>query len=484
MSRRLVFLALTFFILFTWMRPAGAVEDAQSGPALIQETMELLETHHLSHPDPAKLTDGAIQGMLDSLDDPYAEYFSAEELQGFADSLNGDLVGVGIEIRAGEQYPFVVDVIPGTPAAKGGIAAGDLIVAVNGESTEDLPLAEVVTRIRGVLDSAVTLTLRRGAQEFDLILHRAAIHVPLVEQDMLDGGTGYIKIVSFGTRTAEEFDAAMARLKADGMRSLIVDLRFNGGGYVLEAIDILDNFIADDSLAFIIDDGLGHQDEIHTQGKPAFKDLPVVVLVNGLTASASEILAGALQDHGKATLVGDTTYGKGVMQAVIPLSTGGALKLTVSRYLTPAGRDIDIVGLTPDHFVLVHDLQKEIAWQLLHPEDDPDLGFVPGSGKAALNSRELDVSIDFLQLGNERYLPLRPVLEAMLYQVAWQDGVIKIFSGREEILTLNTFNSRWNIQPGAFIEQGISYLPEKILPQLNIDINKEGNKIVLTRRLF
>jgi carboxyl-terminal processing protease len=480
----LVFLALTFFILFTWLRPAEAVLDAQSGPALIHETMELLEKYHLSHPDPAKLTDGAIQGMLDSLDDPYAEYFSAEELQGFTDSLNGDLVGVGIEIRAGEQYPFVVDVIPGTPAAKSGIAAGDLIVAINGDSTVDLSLAEVVARIRGAIDSAVTLTLKRGVQEFDLVLHRAAIHVPLVEQEMLEGGTGYIKIDSFGTRTAEEFDAAMESLQANGMRSLIVDLRFNGGGYVLEAMDILGNFIADDSLAFIIDDGLGHQDEIHTRGKPAFKDLPVVVLVNGLTASASEILAGALKDHGKATLVGDTTYGKGVMQAVIPLSSGGAIKLTVSKYLTPAGRDIDIVGLTPDHFVLVHDLQKEIAWQLLHPEDAPDLRFVPGSGKAALNGRELSVSIDFLQLGNERYMTLRPVLEAMLYQVVWQNGVIKIFSGREEILTLHTFNSKLNVQTGAFVEQGISYLPEKILSQLNIDIIKEGNKVILTRKLF
>lgn len=484
MSRRLLYLALTFFCVLIWIYPAQAAEDVENESAfMVQELMELIHIYHLSNPEPSDLMEGAINGMIDTLDDPYAEYFSPEELQGFTDELNGDLVGIGIEINAGEQYPLVVRVLPGTPAEKGGLKAGDLIIAVDGESTADQGLSAVVTKIRGPLGSQVALTVRRGEKELDFIIHRADIHVPMVEHEMLSGNTGYINISGFGSRTAKEFDSALQDLKTAGIESLIIDLRFNGGGYMYEAVDIADNFIAKDSVVINIVNGQGESDEVRTTENPSAMGIPLVVLVNPLSASASEILAGALQDYGIASLVGTRTYGKGVMQSIIPLSSGGALKLTVAKYMTPAGNDIDNIGLTPNHYVLTHGLQKEIAWQILHPEDDPDLVFVPGTDKSLFNGFEIDLEIKTLNRGNEIYLPLRAVLESMLYQVHWEDNIIKVFSDQQEILTINTVKDMQNSESGVFMDNEISFISEKFLSQLNIDIDKDGNKIVISRGL-
>ncbi|MBF7083923.1 PDZ domain-containing protein [Desulfallas sp. Bu1-1] len=484
MSRRLVFLALTFLALFLWAQPVGAAQDTKDNDAqLIMEIKELIQQHHLSNPDPAVLTGGAIQGMLDSLDDPYTEYFTPEDIQNFTDSLNGDLVGVGIELSAGDQYPFVVRVIPGTPADRGGIKAGDLIVSVNGKSTAGRSLSEVVDEIRGVRDTTVVLTIRRGEKDFDLALRRADIHVPSVEYEMLAGGTGYISINSFGSQTAEEFESAIKQLMSSRAKSLIIDLRDNGGGYLQEAVEILDDFLAEGSIVVSIVDGRGNKEEIRTGQKPFVSGLPVVILVNGWTASASEIMAAALRDYGMATLVGSPTFGKGVVQSIIPLSSGGALKLTISKYLTPAGHDINNIGLEPDYSVLTGNLQKEVAWQILHPEDDPDLVVDTKTGKVLVNGRSIDLKINTIKRGNRVYLPLRPVLESMLYQVFWQDGKINIFSGQQEKLTINTGNSGPGGDTGIILEKGISYAPVDLLQRLNIDININGNSYILSRNL-
>lgn len=481
MSRRLVFLALTFLALFLWVQPAVATGDDNDDAQLIMEIKELLQQYHLSNPDPGVLTSGAIQGMLDRLDDPYTEYFTPEDMQNFTDTLNGDLVGVGIELSAGELYPFVVRVISGTPADRGGIKAGDLIVAVNGKSTSGRPLSEVVDEIRGTRNTTVVLTLRRGENVFDVTLYREDIHLPSVEYELLAGGTGYISVNSFGSQTAEEFESAVKRLMASGTGSLIIDLRDNGGGYLQEAVEIIDDFAAEGSTVVSVVDGRGNKEVIRTRQKPFASGLPMVILVNGWTASASEIVAAALRDYGMATLVGSTTFGKGVVQTIIPLQSGGALKLTVSKYLTPAGHDINNIGLEPDYPVLTGNLQREVAWQILHPEDDPDMIVDSKTGAVLVNGRNVELKLNIMNRGNRVYLPLRPVLEAMLFQVVWRDGKIDVFTGRQKKLTLNTGNSGYQSGDGIILEKGISYAPVDLLQQLNIDINIIGNSYILSR---
>lgn len=485
MTRRFFLcLASVFFVMINWCVPAQAAEnkdDLESGAALVVEIMDLMHEYHLGNPDATVLADGAIQGLLDSLEDPYADYFNNEELMGFTDSLNGNLVGVGIEVMASERYPYVFNVVPGAPAAQGGIKAGDVIVAVDGHDVAGWALDEVVSKIRGTIGSMVVLTVQRKDDVLEFDLKRADIHVPSVGYEMLSGKTGYISLASFGSGTSQEFDNAMNTLTASGTESLIIDLRNNGGGYLDAAVDILGNFVPEGTLAVSMVDRQGKREELRTQDKTIADAPPIAVIVNEYSASASELLAGALQDYKIATLVGNVTYGKGVVQTIIPLSSGGALKLTVSKYLTPVGHDIDKVGLIPDHYVLAQDLQKEVAWQVLHPEDVPDLTVDLGTGRAVLNGRDLENDLNIEKRGCTYSLPLRPVLEAMLYQVFWRDGMIKVFSGQEEVWSSKPSARSFDDQSDIFVKGGFSYLSENILRQLNIDISKEKNKITLTR---
>ncbi len=476
--------ACAILVMFSWFAPARAADntnDLHNGAALVVEIMDLMYKYHLSNPDATVLTEGAIQGLLDSLEDPYVDYFSNEELKGFTDSLNGDLVGVGIEVIAGEQYPYVFNVVPGAPAEQSGIKAGDVIIAVDGQSIAGWSLDKVVSNIRGIIGSKVVLTIQREDDVLEISLKRADIHVPSVNHEMLASETGYIHLTSFGSSTSQEFGDAMNSLKSAGMESLIIDLRNNGGGYLDAAVDILGNFFAEDTLVASILDGQGKREEIRTLNKTTADAPQMIIIVNEFSASASELLAGALQDYKIAALVGNVTYGKGVVQTIIPLSSGGALKLTISKYLTPMGRDIDKVGLIPDHYVLDQELQREVAWQILHPEDSPDLTLDLGAGRAVLNGRALENALDIEKKDSAYSLPLRQVLEAMLYQVFWQDGVIKVFSGQEEVCSIKPSVGGPGDLSGVFVKDGVSYLSENILRQLNIDIRKEKNKITLTR---
>ena len=484
-KRFFMILACSFLLIFGWFpstQASDASDDLENGAALVVELMDLMHEYHLNNPEAAVLTEGAIQGLLDSLEDPYADYFSDAELKGFTDLLNGDLVGVGIEVTPGEEYPLVLNVIPGTPAEKSGIKTGDIIMAVDGQSISGWSLDEAVSKIRGIAGTKVKLTLKRGKDVFEVSPIRADIHVPSVSQEMLPGKTGYIHLAAFSSTSSQEFDKALRSLSDAGMESLILDMRNNGGGYLDGAVEIMGNFVPEGTLAVSTVDGQGHRDEFRTQKRTGADAVPMVVLVNEYSASASELLAGALQDYEIATLVGDVTYGKGLVQTILPLGSGGALKITVAKYLTPAGHDIDQAGLTPDHYVLTGELQKEVAWQILHPEDVPDLTLELGTGRAVLNGRVLKNTLAIEERGNEYALPLRPTLEAMLYQVLWQDGVIKVFSGRQEVWRNRPLVEQDSGRQDVFLHGGVSYLSENILKQLNIVIVKEENKITLTRK--
>ncbi len=480
MTRRLVSILLLLLLGLMWVQPATAAEESEVKPGLVLEVYQLLKEFHISNPSAETLVDGAIQGMLDALDDYYTEYFDARELQGFTDSLNGDLVGIGVVLTAKGKYPVIQEVLPGTPAERGGLQRGDFILAVDGKSTADRPLTEVTMEIRGPRGVPVELTIGRGNEEFTVTLERAEVHVPSVDYEMLAGNTGYISVSTFGTHTPDEFESAISKLQDAGMDSLIIDLRGNGGGFLYEAVDMLGNFLPVNSVVVKTVDGRGIYNEIRTEKEPTITGLPIVVLVDFRTASASEIMAGALRDYELATVAGGTTYGKGTVQTLIPLSTGGALKITIAEYLTPKGTRINSVGLQPDHQVLTHSIQKEVAWQLLNPEDDPDLVFTAG-GETLLNGRKVELDIKVIEKNNTVYFQLRPVLESMLYQVYWDNGKVYIMDGAEEKLALNTGGAGESNQ--IVFDNGNSYLAMDLFSRLNININKVGESYYVMRKI-
>lgn len=485
MSRRLVFLAFTIFALLLGAQSAVAGEHAynehvydETSPLVVLEMMELIHEYHLNQPDLNRLLDGAVYGILDSLGDPYTEYFPGDQIKEFNDALNGDLVGIGIELQAGEQYPYIVRVIPDTPAHRAGLEAGDLLLVVDGESSKGKTLLDVVAKIRGDRSTRVVLTVQRGDQIIDVALQREDIHVPTVKFEMLAGNTGYLKINSFGSRTLDEFDAAVQTLGTLSPQGLIVDLRDNGGGYLKEAVDISGRFLPKGSLVTTIKYGRDQQEEIFTSQEPVMPQVPMVVLVNDTTASAAEILAAALRDHGLAKLEGTTTFGKGVAQSIVPLGNGGVLKLTTAKYMTPSGYDLDLVGLRPDHFVLTRALQKEVAWHLLNPDRPPVLTIDTNTEQVLLNGQKISQDIKIIKRDHKIYLPLRAVLESMLYQVNWQGGQIKVYKGQEPGLVIGGGGS----VPLEIIimEKGISYIPVELLRQLHIHISSVNNQYTLT----
>ncbi|HBX24588.1 MAG TPA: hypothetical protein DEF34_13300 [Desulfotomaculum sp.] len=482
MPKRLAFLIVLLLAFFSWVWPAVAADEKSEDPALIMEVMELVRDYHLYDPEPGVLTDGAIRGMLYEIGDPYADYFDPETLQSFTDSLNGDLIGVGVELISHDGYPVVIGVFPGTPAQRGGLQIDDLIIAVDGNSTVDRPLDEVAAEIRGPQDTRVLLTISRGDKEFDVTLQRAEVHVPSVNYEMLAGKTGYIAVNSFGSHTTGEFESALRELRRMEMSTLIIDLRGNGGGYLHEAVDMLDNFLPARSVVVYSVDNRDLTEEIRTNQAPTVTDIPMVVITDLNSASSSEILAGALRDYGLARLVGGVTYGKGVVQTMIPLSNGGALKITTARYLTPAGTDIDLTGLRPDHQVLTQAMQKEVAWQLLNPLDNPNLSFITGE-EALLNGRKTGLILDVLNVGGREYLPIRPVLESMLYQVYGEEEKLRVVDEKKEKMEFQIDGNGSVSGSDIIIKEGVEYIAVDLFPQLNINVNRDGKVYKLERWL-
>ena len=481
MPKRMAFL-IVLLSFFAWVWPAGAAGGKSEDPAMIMEVMELVRDYHLYNPEPGVLTGGAIRGMLYEIGDPYADYFDPETLRSFTDALNGDLIGVGVELISHDGYPAVVSVIPGTPAQRGGLQVDDLITAVDGRSTADRPLAEVAAEIRGPRDTRVILTIRRGYKGFDVTLQRAEVHVPSVYYEMLAGKTGYIAVSSFGSHTTVEFESALRKLRRLDMTSLIIDLRGNGGGYLHEAVDMLGNFLPARSVVVYSVDNRGFTEEIRTNEVPTVTGLPMLVITDLNSASSSEIMAGSLRDHGLAKLVGGVTYGKGVVQTMIPLSNGGALKITTARYLTPAGTDLDITGLRPDHQVLTPAIQKEVAWQLLNPFEIPDLSFTTGE-EALLNGRKTGLVLNVLSVGGRDYLPMRPVLESMLYQVYWEEEKLRIVDLKKEKMVFH-LDSNGSISGSDIISnEEVDYIAVDLFPRLNINVKKDGKVYKLERWL-
>lgn len=293
---------------------------------------------------------GAISGLASSYGDPYTVFFLPEEAKAFSESISGSFGGVGMEIDVKDKILTVIAPLKGTPAEAAGIKSGDQIAAIDGKSTDGLSTEKAVSTIRGAIGTTVTFTLIREGTVLDIKVVRDTIQIPETK-DSLDEASGVysIALYEFTSNSADLFRQAFERFKASGSQKLIIDLRSNPGGYLDAAVDIASHFLASGTTVVTEDFGGKESNNVHTS--LGYNDVPagtkIVVLIDGGSASASEILAGALQDAHVATLVGLTSFGKGSVQTLIDLD-GGALKVTVARWVTPLGHWIMGNGVTPD----------------------------------------------------------------------------------------------------------------------------------------
>lgn len=310
----------------------------------------LRERFYLSEVTDEQLEEGLYRGMIASLDDPYSEYYTPEELEALMQQSEGIYYGIGayVSLDTNTQLPKISSVIEGTPAEEAKLRAEDLIYKVNGEETYGLTLTEAVALIKGPEGTTVTLTIIRDGEDdyLDIEVARRKVESPTVEYEMFEDNKAYIQITEFDDITVTQFADAMQQARDDGMEGLIIDLRGNPGGNLSAVVDI-SRMLLPEGLIVYTEDKSGERAEYSCEGNHEI-DVPLVVLIDGNSASASEILAGAVQDYGVGTLVGTTTYGKGIVQQIISLQDGSALKTTISAYFTPKGRYIHGTGIEPD----------------------------------------------------------------------------------------------------------------------------------------
>ena len=318
--------------------------------AKVEVIEETIKQYFLEETDRNALENGIYTGMVNALDDPYSEYYSAEELEELQMSTEGIYYGIGAYISkaATDEFCTISGVIENTPAEEADLRAGDIIYEVDGVLTQGMDTTEVVSLIKGEEGTQVVLTLVRDGEDdyLKIPVERRKIESPTVSNEMLENGIGYIEITEFDDVTEDQFAEALAECKAKGLKALILDLRSNPGGNLSTVCEI-SRMLLPKGMIVYTEDKYGKRDEYTCDGVRQLQ-VPAVVLVNGYSASASEILAGAMKDHGIATIMGTTTFGKGIVQRVIALSDGSAVKLTVSKYYTPNGNNIHEKGIEPD----------------------------------------------------------------------------------------------------------------------------------------
>jgi carboxyl-terminal processing protease len=328
---------------------APIVDAGDDAQALNDLDEEIESAATSAHGDPTDYAYAAIVGMANSFDDRYTVFMTPKEYRDFLDALDPQRIsGIGVLVEQDAPYIRISYVLPNTPADRAGLSAGEYIVAVDGTSTRGLNVDGVSGLLRGKAGTPVTVQVASApaAAPRGVTMTRSEVQPPTVIFKMLPGNIGYVWVLAFGRATPDEFDVAMQRLREQGARALVLDLRNDTGGYVDSALDISSHFVG--SQAILTVEQRGNRDTTYDSDNEGQVALPMTVLVNGYTASASEITAGALQDDGAATLIGTKTFGKGVMQTLTELPDGAAIKITTAHYLTPRRRDINLRGIEPD----------------------------------------------------------------------------------------------------------------------------------------
>lgn len=323
----------------------------------VDEVYSVLKDNYDGKLTEDQLLNGIKAGLADATKDPYTEYFTPAEAKNFESQLNNSFSGIGAELGKDKNGNIqIVAPIAGFPADKAGVKAQDVIAAINKQSTSGMSVDEAVTKIRGKAGTSVTLSLvRGGAQQLDVVITRQNITVPSVSHQVLDGNIGYIRITTFADDTSGLIDKAAIELKQAGVKSIILDLRDNPGGLLSAAIHVSSKWLTPGTEILQEKRGSIVTETYKAEGDDTLRGIPTVVLVNGGSASASEITAGALHDNKAATLIGEKSYGKGVVQQLIDLKNGAQLKVTVASWYRPNGQNINHKGITPDQKVGLSD---------------------------------------------------------------------------------------------------------------------------------
>ena len=356
LKRLLIGLAAAFCLGPLWVAHAGQAENAVQLPIedlkIFAEIFGKIKSDYVEDIDDSQLLNDAIKGMLDGLD-PHTVYLDPESFREMNIDTHGEFGGLGLEVTMENGVIRIVAPIDDTPAHKAGLKSGDLIISMDGVQVKGLSLGESVSLMRGKPGSEIVLTIVRKdrPEPFEVTLKRAIIQLESVRAELLETGFGYVRVIQFQTGTATSLRQQLARLAREAgtaLKGLVLDLRDNPGGVLDGAIQVSDTFLRDGLI--VSTRGRAEDSEVTFSASPKdyLNDAPLVVLVNGGSASASEIVAGALQDHGRALILGTTTFGKGSVQTILPMLNGAALKLTTARYYTPNDRSIQATGITPD----------------------------------------------------------------------------------------------------------------------------------------
>ena len=319
--------------------------------ATLKMFKNLIKSKYIYDVDNIKLVDGALKGYIDALGDPYTTYLTKEEMEEFTEEASSEYVGIGIYVSNVDDQILIVGVMKDSPALEAGIQAGDIITKVNGVEYSGEQLSEATSVLKGKEGTNADVTILRNDEEKTVTVTRKKITVEHVASQMIDNDIAYIEMSSFDSGVADSFERQLKELLNKGAKKIIIDVRSNGGGIVDEATQIADLFI-DKGKSILITKGKNDSEKVTTaENDPIVKNIPVAILTNESTASASEILAGALKDQYGATLVGKTTYGKGVIQTLYSLQDGSGIKITTDEYYTPNHNQINKKGLTPDYEV-------------------------------------------------------------------------------------------------------------------------------------
>ncbi len=329
----------------------------------LDQVFTTIEQHYVkTNPDGVKLTQGAASGMVGGLGDQFSRYLTPDEYQSNLNFLNGQFAGIGASVQQKGDQILIVSILPDTPAQKAGIKAGDVVTGVDGQSTKGWTADDAVNHIRGKAGTSVRVDVSRNGQPLSFNLTRAEINVPSVATHIFDNRVLYVRIFDFGSRTATEFDQALKANLKGSVNMVVLDLRDNPGGYVDAANSVISEFVSSGTTTILVQRG-GSEEVRKVSGQGLAFNNPLVVLVNENSASASEITAGAIKDHGRAKLVGVKTFGKGSVQEDFHIPDGSDLHLTIAYWETPNRNSIDKKGITPDKTVTLASAQDEYAVQ-------------------------------------------------------------------------------------------------------------------------
>lgn len=352
----LFLLALIAGIVIGWMLRPAVIGGGTNSAFDTGETMEkiglierYIDSFYLEEVDEDKVQDGIYRGLVSGLGDPFSEYYTEEEYRDMMEEDQGEYRGIGIVVYKDSSTGYVVieSVMKDQPAYNAGIENGDILISVDGKETTTMTLSETVGLIKRGEADTTKLVILRDTKTFEKEVDKTNIVLESVSHEMKEDGIGYISISQFIENTDEQFIEAVNDLQGKGMKGLVIDLRDNGGGLVSSCVNMLSRLIPENKLLVYMEDKNGNKEE-YKSDSPEVLDTPIVILVNGNTASASEIFTGCLKDYDLAEVVGSKTYGKGIVQSVMPLGDGSALKLTVSEYYTPDGKEIHKKGIEPD----------------------------------------------------------------------------------------------------------------------------------------